>query len=154
MTGKAAEIAAIVTELPLDTDFFQRIQDDLIGKGELSDKSLRWVASVLSAVPLRATQAELKTLLASHRERYVSRLMEFQGLNRDEAAGKKYLVAGPAAIRPFRSVLADQTMPLGLVLAALISDGKSTLLNSSLLDDRHGDLVRQCVSLGALVESN
>ena len=30
MTGKAAEIAAMLTRLPLDTDFFKRIEDDLV----------------------------------------------------------------------------------------------------------------------------
>ena len=33
MTGKAAEIAAILTRLPLETDFFQLVEQDLIQPG-------------------------------------------------------------------------------------------------------------------------
>ena len=54
MTGKAAELAAILVRLPFSTDFFKPIEDDLVASGLLSLDSRAWIASVLRQVPLRA----------------------------------------------------------------------------------------------------
>ena len=60
MTGKAAEIAAILTRLPLDTDFFKVIEEDLVADGMLEAENRAWICSVLRQLPLLATQAELR----------------------------------------------------------------------------------------------
>ncbi len=59
LTGKTAEIAAILTRLPLETDYFRGIGDDLVADGALSNQSRRWIAKVLCQLPLLASQAEL-----------------------------------------------------------------------------------------------
>ena len=45
LTGKAAEIAALLTRLPLDTDFFKQIEEDLVADGLLSRESRAWICS-------------------------------------------------------------------------------------------------------------
>lgn len=42
LTGKAAEITALLTRLPLDTDFFQQIEADLVDDGLLNGGSRAW----------------------------------------------------------------------------------------------------------------
>src|SRR5205085_9583109 len=46
LTGKAAEIAALLIRLPLDTDLFKPIEDDLVADGELSPESRTWIAGI------------------------------------------------------------------------------------------------------------
>jgi len=81
MTGKTAEIAAILTELPLNTDFFKRIEDDLVSDGQLSRDSRLWICSVLRQLPLLITQKELRQRVASHRQWYIGQLSEAHGLD-------------------------------------------------------------------------
>jgi hypothetical protein len=64
MTGKAAEIAALLVRLPLATDLFAVIQDELLREGELSRSGRAWVASFLRQLPLHITQSELGDRLA------------------------------------------------------------------------------------------
>lgn len=59
MTGKAAEIAAILTLLPADVDFFQPLEDELVSHGVLGLESRRWAASQLLRLPLAASKNEL-----------------------------------------------------------------------------------------------
>ena len=65
MTGKAAEIAALLTRLPLDTDFFKQIEDDLVADGLLSRESRAWICSILRQVPLLISQDELRRARAA-----------------------------------------------------------------------------------------
>jgi hypothetical protein len=60
MTGKAAELAALLLKLPADRDFFQLIEEDLVADGELNAESRREIASILRQLPLAATQEELR----------------------------------------------------------------------------------------------
>jgi GTP:adenosylcobinamide-phosphate guanylyltransferase len=85
MTGKAAEIAAILTRLPLSTDFFKEIEDDLLKHGALSEERRVWVCGVLRQLPLLATQEELRARLNENRDWYVEDLMEANGLSRKAA---------------------------------------------------------------------
>ena len=64
-TGKAAEIAAILTELPEETDFFKVMESDFLKNGTLGRESRKWVTSVLRKIPLRIDREELRQLVLS-----------------------------------------------------------------------------------------
>lgn len=88
MTGKAAEIAALLTLLPLDTDFFKAIEEDLVSDGLLSAESRDWIVSVLMRLPLLARQADLQKQALENRDWYAAQLRETQGLDAAAAAEK------------------------------------------------------------------
>jgi len=88
MTGKAAELAAILTRLPLDTDFFKQIEDDLLADGLLSHESRAWICSVLLQLPLLAAQAALRERLAANRAWFIGQLTEMNGLDGQTASEK------------------------------------------------------------------
>jgi bifunctional UDP-N-acetylglucosamine pyrophosphorylase/glucosamine-1-phosphate N-acetyltransferase len=88
MTGKAAELAAILLRLPLDTDFFKRLEDDLVEDGLLSRANRAWIASLLLATPLAAGQDELRRRAEANRDWYAGQLMEAGGLDAAAAAQK------------------------------------------------------------------
>ncbi len=81
MTGKAAEIAAVLTHLPLDTDFFKQIEDDLVTRGSVGPEGRAWVCSVLRELPLCIPQAELRTSARAHLDWYAAQLVESTGLD-------------------------------------------------------------------------
>ncbi len=85
MTGKAAECAAILTRLPLNTDFFAEIESDLVTHGYLSVERRRWVCSVLRQLPLLIGIDDLRKRIDSNRDWYVEQLVEHGKLNNDEA---------------------------------------------------------------------
>ena len=85
MTGKAAELAAVLTRLPLDTDFFPMIEDDLQATGAVGEAACGCVYDTLRELPLCATQAELRERLADHRAWYIEQLMAAENLTGDEA---------------------------------------------------------------------
>jgi bifunctional UDP-N-acetylglucosamine pyrophosphorylase/glucosamine-1-phosphate N-acetyltransferase len=76
LTGKAAEIAALLVRLPLETDFFKAVESDLVQHGILGPERRRWVADTLRQIPLLTTRAELRELLAARRAWYLSQVME------------------------------------------------------------------------------
>jgi len=82
MTGKAAEIASIIVELPISTDFFKRIEDDLVDDGMLSLDSRKWISETLSKLPLLASQDELREYLNEHRDWYVEQLFEVEEISK------------------------------------------------------------------------
>ncbi len=88
MTGKAAELAAILLRLPLDQDFFKVLEDDFIRDGTLTADHHRWVCEVLRQIPLLMTQAELKERLEAHRSWYTEQLAELEKLDRTAAVEK------------------------------------------------------------------
>jgi hypothetical protein len=88
MTGKAAEIAAILTRLPLDTDFFKVIEEDLVSDGLLSPENRVWIASVLRKLPLAASQEELRRQVLANRDWYVGQLVDVLGLEARPAEAK------------------------------------------------------------------
>lgn len=88
MTGKAAEIAALVTRLPLDTDFFKKIEDDLVDDGLLTPESQAWIAAVLRQLPLTVSFDELMQQLKTHRAWYVQELMRISPLDLHAAETK------------------------------------------------------------------
>jgi len=132
MTGKAAEIAAILVRLPLDTDFFKRIEDDLVSDGLLSGESRAWIASLLRQAPLLATQEELRRRVDANRSWYVEQLMEAAGLDKPAAIRKAdatlvSLFAGwrdPLLRRATApgTVVQEQGVPLRAMLAYLFAE--------------------------------
>lgn len=88
MTGKAAELAAILTRLPLDTDFFPAVEDDFLRFGRLSAQKQSWVYRLLKQLPLLAKQDELRRRIAGHRQWTIEQLMEVHKLAADTASEK------------------------------------------------------------------
>lgn len=88
MTGKAAELAAILTRLPVDTDFFQILQTDLIASGTVSEDNRQWVNETLRQLPLFICQQELRERLDGNRQWYIEQLIQFQHLRTDQAVEK------------------------------------------------------------------
>ena len=88
LTGKAAEMAAILTRLPQGADFFKPIEEDLLNDGLLSSESRAWISSVLRQIPLLIKQDDLRVLLEVHREWYAGQLTEADGLERQAALQK------------------------------------------------------------------
>ena len=85
MTGKAAEIAALLVKLPLDQDFFPRIQSDLIETGRLSVANQRWVHEVLLQLPLGIDVEDLKVRIWERRDWLVDQYCEHRGSAREAA---------------------------------------------------------------------
>ncbi len=86
MTGKAGEIAALLTRLPVDTDFFKRIEDDLVSDGLLEKESRAWICSVLRRLPLLAKQEALRECVYANREWYAAQLAESGAAQKADAA--------------------------------------------------------------------
>ncbi|MEN6602838.1 MAG: hypothetical protein ABFD86_10515, partial [Bryobacteraceae bacterium] len=88
MTGKAADIAAVLTRLPLDMDYFKVIEDDLVEDGALKVENRAWICSVLRQLPLLATQYQLRESAFANLDWLAEQLMESGGLDRQSAAEK------------------------------------------------------------------
>jgi hypothetical protein len=88
MTGKATEIAAILVKLPLETDFFKYIEEDLVDDGLLSDDNKKWICQILLQLPLFITKDKLHVQLIERREWYTGQLAEVMHLERGEAERK------------------------------------------------------------------
>jgi hypothetical protein len=88
LTGKAAEIAALLIRLPLETDFFKVIEDDLAADGALSRENRAWIAGVLRQLPLLATRDELRARLAENRAWFIAQLIEAGGTDAQAATQK------------------------------------------------------------------
>ena len=114
MTGKAAEIAAILVKLQIDTDFFKYIEEDLIADGLLSDESKKWICELLLQLPLKITQAELRDLVLNSREWYVNQLIEISNLD-PESAGRKADITLNALFDGWHEPVMKRTNPDGLV---------------------------------------
>lgn len=88
LTGKAAEIAALILRLPLDLDLFKPLEAELLATGELTRVSRAWVAGILRQVPLRVGREELRARLEENRGWYLGQLMETAGLDAQAATRK------------------------------------------------------------------
>lgn len=85
ITGKAAEIAAILVRLPPDTDFFKHIEDDLVSDGQLTPENTAWICSVLLQLPLIITKEELLLKLNLNREWMIRQMMELFNIDQQAA---------------------------------------------------------------------
>jgi hypothetical protein len=115
LTGKAAELAALLVRLPLETDFFKQIEDDLVADGELEPAGRAWIAGTLLRLPLLATQAELSARIHDQRAWLIGQFIEALRLTPQEASRKadatlEGLLAG------WRDPLLRRTLPDGRVV--------------------------------------
>ncbi len=88
MTGKAAELAAILVRLPLDLDFFMNVEEDFVRVGALGPDKSRWVRDMLKKVPLLISQEALRQLVLEQREWYVDQIREIERIEAGAAALK------------------------------------------------------------------
>src|SRR5262249_27003544 len=88
MTGKAAEIAAVLVRLPLDRDFFQHLQTNLVATRRLEDGQLRWGADLPPRLPLLISQDELRHEVSEARRWYIEQVAEVEKLDVARAAEK------------------------------------------------------------------
>jgi len=93
MTGTAAALASILLELPLDTSFFQEIEEDLITDGELSLENRKKVYGYLRRLPTEIKVDELRQQLYAKLEWYLGQL----GLEADQQVPDP--ASGPGAQR-------------------------------------------------------
>ncbi|MDP2852054.1 MAG: hypothetical protein Q8O23_01480, partial [Gallionella sp.] len=132
MTGKVAEIAALLTRLPLDQDFFKHIEADLVEDGLLSVENRAWIASVLRQMPLLISRDELQQRVAHERDWYASEFRRVHSLDAVAAAQKAEatltsLFAGwrePVMRRPNADgkIVTETGVPLRAMLAYLFSE--------------------------------
>jgi hypothetical protein len=115
MTGKAAELAAILVRLPFSTDFFKRIEDDLLSGGLLGLKSRAWISSVLRQVPVLARREELRQQALEGRAWYMEQLMEADSLD-VKAAAQKADAALVSVFAGWRDPLLRRTLPDGTIV--------------------------------------
>jgi hypothetical protein len=85
MTGKAAEIAAILVRLNHNTDFFKEIEPDLLSNGILSLEKRKWICSILLQLPLLIKQEDLKNRVLDQRDWYVNQLKESEKMDQFDA---------------------------------------------------------------------
>lgn len=111
MTGKAAEIAALLIRLPLDVDFFKQVEPDLLSRGLLGAESGAWVCTVLRGLPLRIGREELRQRLLGNRAWLEDQLASAGG-DRGGAAGKAG-AAIDALFEGWRDPLLRRTDPSG-----------------------------------------
>lgn len=112
LTGKAAEISAILVQLPLSTDFFKEIESDMISTGSLSKERCLWVNQILRAVPLLIRQDELRVRLAHARDWYVRELMDTDLVDRS-AAGERTDAIFKSLLSGWQDPILRRTTPEG-----------------------------------------
>jgi hypothetical protein len=132
MTGKASELAAILSRLPLDRDFFQILEGDLVARGTLGADNGTWVREQLGKLPLRVTQDTLRDRLAGDRQWFIEQLMETHKLAAPAATEKAdatmdALLAGwrdPTLRRatPEGEVIEETGAPLRAIVAYLFGE--------------------------------
>lgn len=88
LTGKAAEIAAILVRLPLETDFFKQLEEELVRDGEIGLENRHWAAAILRRLPLLVTRDELRRRLLEARPWYIEQLMDVNKLAASAASDK------------------------------------------------------------------
>ncbi|MBQ6620513.1 MAG: NTP transferase domain-containing protein [Thermoguttaceae bacterium] len=88
LTGKAAELAAILLRQPLDVDLFDEIKDELLRRGELSEPTRRMVCDKLLKIPLLIGKAQLRERVASELPFFTDEIARCQELPFDQAEAK------------------------------------------------------------------
>ncbi len=88
LTGKAAEMAAILTGLPLRTDFFALVEEDLVRNGEIGPATFLRVRDVLRALPIRTSREDLRVRVAAERDALVAQWAAEPGVGATEAAAR------------------------------------------------------------------
>ncbi len=131
MTGKSAELAAILLSLPLDHDFFKYMENDLISTGSVKLAARRWIYEILKQLPLLISQEELRQRIQEKREWHIEQLMGLESIDLATAAEKTdvtfaSLLAGwrdPQLRRTTaRGIVEETGIPLRAMLAYLFGE--------------------------------
>lgn len=126
LTGKAAEIAAILVGLALDTSFFKRIEAEIVESGELKSESERWVRETLLGLPLLVAREDLRNKVRSKRSEQVRELQRVLGLP-EAAAYERAMNAEEALFAGWRepvmrrSVAGQIVVETGVPLRAMVA---------------------------------
>jgi hypothetical protein len=104
LTGKAAEIAAILARVPLGTDLFKEIEAALLATGMLGVEARRGVCSFLARLPLLVSREKLQHDVRRHREWYAAQLGAAEGIDPGAAREK--------TDRAFTALFADWREPV------------------------------------------
>jgi len=115
MTGKAAEIAAILVRLPIETDFFKHIEDDLMNDGVLDNENRTWICSILMQLPLLINQHDLWQKVLLNRDWYADQLIEVSRLD-PLTAGQKADATLKSLFEGWRDPVMKRTEPSGRVM--------------------------------------
>jgi len=115
MTGKAAEIAALLVRLPIDTDFFKIIQDDLVSDGLLNNENRGRICSILLQLPILIRKQELQDKVYSNKEWYTNQLMETIHIDY-QTAGQKADVSIRSLFEGWRDPVMNRTDSSGQVV--------------------------------------
>jgi molybdopterin-guanine dinucleotide biosynthesis protein A len=127
MTGKAAELAAILCRLPLEQDFFKLLEEDFVQDGTLTPANHAWVCDVLLKTPLLISQRALQERVEVNRSWYVEQLSEAEKIDKAAAAEKtettfKSLFAGWRDPRLRRSLASGEVVEeTGVPLRAMVA---------------------------------
>jgi hypothetical protein len=81
-------MAAILVRLPLQTDFFGMVEEDLVRDGTPGPAAWRRVRGVLRALPLRIAREELRERVAAERDALVARWAAQPGLTAADAVAR------------------------------------------------------------------
>ena len=132
MTGKSAELAAILLRLPLEQDFFKPLEENLVRDGRLDPANRAWVCDLLRQLPALISQEELRRRIQDHRRWYVEQLSEVEKLDTAKAAEKTdttlaSLFAGWRDPRLRRApgageIIEEQGVPLRAMVAYLFGE--------------------------------
>jgi hypothetical protein len=115
MTGKAAELAAILLRLPLETDFFKQIEQDLLDDGLLNEASRHWIASQLRHLPRCASREALRRQALEQLDWFSQQLAETQRLDAT-AARQKAQATIESLFTGWRDPLLRRTLPGGQIV--------------------------------------
>lgn len=132
MTGKAAEIAALLIQLPVETDLFKVIEDDLVKDGIPGLENRKWISSVLMKLPLLIRKDDLMREVKLKSDWYVSQLIVNQKIDRETAVIKtdetiRLLFEGwrdPVLRRTSQTgeVIREEGIPLRAIVAYLFGE--------------------------------
>lgn len=115
MTGKAAELGALLARQPLDVDFFMHIEEDLVADGLLDPGNRAWICSILRQVPLLISQEDLRRLVAEGRDWYIAQLVDVSRLD-PQAAEHKVDAALASFFEGWRNPLLRRPSPSGEIM--------------------------------------
>lgn len=115
MTGKAAEIAALMVNLPVDTDFFKHIEEDLVADGLLSDQNKKWICQILLRLPLRIEHGELKEQVFARKDWYIRQLIDITHLD-PESAVRRADITLNSLFEGWHNPVMKRTDPSGVVI--------------------------------------
>lgn len=89
LTGKAAEMAAVLCRLPAEADFFSPLEEDLVRDGRLGPAAEGFVRRTLRALPLLIPREELRARVREGRADWIAQARGGQELS-GAAAGERF----------------------------------------------------------------